>query len=64
MNKIDLVFYLSVLGMIWTKVGDQIHALVSSTTYSWLAIIFGAIAVVTFAFYEKINGTTPTPPSP
>ncbi len=59
----DIVFYLSIIGMVWVKVGDQVKTLVNGNLYGWLTILFAAVAVVTFALYEKINGITPTPPA-
>lgn len=63
MNKTDVVFIGSVVGQIWTLIQASVHPLVSATLYSWLGIIFSAVALVTFLYYEKLTGTLP-PPNP
>lgn len=64
MTKADLIFYLSFIGAAWTLYQQQVHLLVSDHSYQILAIVFGVVALFTFMFYEKINGTLPPPQPP
>ena len=64
MNKTDIVFYLSVLGIAWTQVSSQVKPLVSGNLFAWLSVAFTVIAVVSYALYEKLNGQPPVPPAP
>jgi hypothetical protein len=61
MNKVDFVFYLTMLVTTWKAVSTQVQALVSGNLFSWLNIIFIVIAVLAYGLYEKFQGNTPVP---
>ena len=61
MNKIDFVFYLTMLVTAWKAVSTQVQALISGNLFSWLNIIFIVIAVLAYGLYEKFQGNTPVP---
>lgn len=64
MNKTDLVFTLSVAGLVWNNIQQQVHALISNTLFAWLNIIFVIIAILAYALYEKLQGVPVTPAPP
>ena len=57
MNKTDVVFYLSMVVLVWDKISEMVKPLVSNTVFSWLAIVAVVLATVSYALYGKFTGT-------
>lgn len=59
MQKTDLVFYLSMSGLIATTLKDIVVAANPVTVQDWVVLILGAVGVLSYALYDKLTGTKP-----
>lgn len=57
MNKTDIVFYLSMVVVVWDKIAEMVKPLVSSTLFDWLAVIAVVIGTVSYTLYNKFTDT-------
>lgn len=64
MNKTDLVFGASLVAQLAALFVKLSSNLISANTASWIGVIAALVSFAAYAFYEKINGTTPPPTPP
>ena len=63
-NGVDLVFYLSTFTGMATLFAKLAVGVVPGNILTWIGIISTLAGFVSYALYEKINGTNPPPPPP
>lgn len=62
MNKTDLVFYGSMIILIWSRIQDSIKPLISAKLFDWIAVAILIVGTICYAFYEKMNNVPLPPP--
>lgn len=62
-NPADLSFYLSVAVLAWNNIQANVHDIVSDHSFAIVNIVFTVVATMSYALYERTNGTLP-PPQP